>query len=189
MKKTMWFIKYFLLILAIISISEKAVNAQRADQPDGSTQLLDNKCIPSVEYTGHSNGAFSHFITDSRENISLGKQLFIPEFYFYAIGYQYDPSKILLTCELGKSKNFETLRLSFGIEDYATDEEHEAIVSFYLDGNKVSSYKISAGVGRTTILDAANINNIAIEVECSYSENNQFRCPNINFVEAKLFSK
>ena len=92
-----------------------------------------------------------------------------------------------MTCQLDKSKKLETLRLSFGIQDYATTDEDEATVSFYLEGDKVSSYKISPGIGKTAIFDVANVDNIAIEVECSYSENYLSPCPNVSFVEAILF--
>ena len=73
MKKPMWIIRSFLITLATFLISKEAVVAQRAEQSDGSIPLLANKCLPSVEYTGLSNGAYGHFTTDSREEISIGK--------------------------------------------------------------------------------------------------------------------
>jgi len=186
-----FFLKFILLIIPVSIISGNSATAQRAEQPDGSIPLLSNECVTSIEDIEDPS---YYLIENDRKQISLDKQIFFTEFYIASL----DDSPIsngfnnivLLTCKLDKAKNLETLKIQFGIEDFASDEKHEVQVRFYIDSNQVSSYKIHAGKGVKTVLDIANVSDIAIEVECiDIDITSSGTCPEVNFIEAKLFPR
>lgn len=88
----------------------------------------------------------------------------------------------MLTCKLTPNEQSKTLQLEFGIEDYAEDDAHEAIVTVYLDGQPTSSLGVSAGEGKTILVDVTKTNSLAMEAVCRGSSS----CPTINFFKADI---
>jgi hypothetical protein len=111
-------------------------------------------------------------------DITIGRQNFTPKFY---IDYLTE-TPFLYTCKLTPSEQSKTLQLEFGIEDYALSAAHQATVSVYLDGQLTASQAVSAGEGKTMLLDVTNNTNIALEMTCTSTSS----CPTLYFLQADI---
>jgi hypothetical protein len=168
-------VKFGILGLVLVSLNGKVTQAQRSPEPDGSIDLLSLSCSSSGQ---------GELVTDALEDVSVGKQIFTPIFLFNNVRYDYNP--FLLTCKLDPSEQQRTLQLMFGIEDYAIQEQQEITITIYIDGQATASHVITAGEGKTLLLDLTKANSIAIEASCSLATSSGTWCTQVHFLKASI---
>jgi hypothetical protein len=160
--------------LILVGLNATVTQAQRSEQPDGSIELLSLSCSSSGE---------GQLVSDDREDVSIGKQIFTPVFYFSSLYYEKNPT--LLTCKLNPSEQPKTLQLTLGIQDYAMQAKHEITFNTYLDGRQTASHILSAGEGKTLLFDVTKTSNVALEAQCSFIESGSY-CPYLYFLKASI---
>ncbi|MBD1933067.1 MULTISPECIES: hypothetical protein [Cyanophyceae] len=119
--------------------------------------LLSNTCVETSGRWG-----------TSREEISVGKELFTSVMYMTSGYYGGDGQPSSMTCRIrpaGSASKFKTLRLAFGIADNA--RKGQVTVSVHLDGNQVASRTISSGEKELLLIDVSKASSLAVETSCS----------------------
>jgi hypothetical protein len=171
------FISLGIVGLVLFSLTGKVTQAQRAEPNDGSIPLFSPGCSTS------GNG---ELVTDERQDISVDKQIFTPAFYFRYLHSDENPS--LLTCKLTPSESPKTLQLVIGVQDYAMQQEHSITFKVYLDGQETASHVLSAGQGKTFLLDITKTSSVALEAICTLGGigPRQNYCPDLYVLKASI---
>ncbi|MEL6440645.1 MAG: hypothetical protein AAFQ80_15490 [Cyanobacteria bacterium J06621_8] len=167
-------VKFGVLGLVLAGLNGGVTQAQRSQPSDGSIDLLSLGCSTSGQ---------GKLVTDKRDDVSVGKRIFTPAFHFSNLRSTYNPS--LITCKLNPSGQPQTMKLIVGIQDYAMEYRHEITFRTYLDGQPTASHVLSAGEGRTLLLDVSKTSSIALEAQCSFLESGYY-CPSLYFLEASI---
>lgn len=175
-KFTRKLVQFGILGLVLVCLNGEIIHAQRSEQSDGSIDLLSLGCSSSGD---------GELLTDITKDISVGKQIFTPVFYFGKLVSGRNP--YLLTCKNDLSGRSTTLQLIFGIKDYAIKYRHEVTVIVYLDGQSTASQTLTAGEGKTLLLDVTKTSSIALEAICSFHEQGRNRrCPALAVLKASI---
>ncbi len=179
--------------LTLFNLNVKDTQAQRPQKSSG-----DSIPLLSFPYRWISSQRYTRLYTNNGGNVSIERQLHSPIFWFNkSSNGLYNGEKVTLTSGIQERNNsFNTLRLSFGIEDNAYNmvsignpKQNYVTVQVYLDGVPQGYHKVHAGELKTMVLDLNNIDNIAIEVVCSHSLGSSgFRCSALYFIDAHLIS-
>ncbi len=168
-------VKFGVLGLVLIGLNGKVTQAQRSQQDDGSIDLLSLGCSTTGD---------GRLETNDREDVSVGKNIFTPTFIFDRLRHNDNP--FLLACKLQPSEQPRTFQLMLGIKDYAMQQDHEIAFKVYLDGQATASHTLTAGEGKTLLLDVTKTSTIALEAVCSFHEYKNYKCPNLYFLKASI---
>lgn len=170
-------VKLGIIGLVLVGLNGKVTQAQRSEQSDGSIDLLSLGCTISGE---------GELVTNIREDVSIGKQIFTPAFIVNGVRYvKYGHEPFLLTCRLEPSEQKRTLQLMFGMKDHSTKGDPEITFVAYSDGQATASHILTPGQAKTLLIDVTKTSSIALEATCSFLTY-RGSCTNLYFLKASI---
>lgn len=172
--------KYIIWVqLILFFVLHRNAFSQNIGETKKSTLLLENNCI--------SNGTGE--LNEGTDKLSINRKIFYSLFSISTYSYK---EPFLLTCQIDRSKNSNTLEVLLGTKDYAMGLTGSAMkVKIYMDGIEQQLFSLTSGNEIKMLLDISKSSSVAFEVICSPEsfENPSFFCNTSAFELEVYFGK